>query len=39
VVDSFAGGSGAFFPLRAFGSMWVTNYAGSDVWRFKPAGR
>jgi streptogramin lyase len=39
VVDSFAGGSGAFFPLRAFGSMWVTSYAGSDVWRFKPAGR
>jgi streptogramin lyase len=39
VVDHFAGGSGAFFPLRAFGSMWVTSYAGSDVWRFKPAGR
>jgi len=36
VVDHFAGGSGAFFPLRAFGSMWVTSYAGSDVWRFKP---
>jgi virginiamycin B lyase len=34
-----AAGRGAFFPLRAFGSMWVTSYAGSDVWRFKPAER
>jgi streptogramin lyase len=34
VVDSFAAGAGAFFALRAFGSMWVTSYAGDDVWRF-----
>jgi streptogramin lyase len=36
VVDSFPAGRGAFFALRAFGSMWVTSYAGSDVWRFAP---
>ena len=34
VLDSFAAGPGAFFALRAFGSMCVTSYAGSDVWRF-----
>jgi streptogramin lyase len=34
VVDSFAAGAGAFFALRAFGSMWVTSYAGDDAWRF-----
>jgi hypothetical protein len=34
VLDSFAAGPGAFFALRAFGSMWVTSYAGNDVWRF-----
>ncbi len=34
VVDSFPGGDGAFHALRAFGSMWVTSYAGADVWRF-----
>jgi streptogramin lyase len=34
VVDSFPAGAGAFFALRAFGSMWVTSYAGSEVWRF-----
>jgi streptogramin lyase len=34
VVDSFAAGPGAFLVLRAFGSMWVTSYAGRDVWRF-----
>jgi streptogramin lyase len=39
VVDDFPGGRGAFFPLRAFGSMWVTSYAGDDVWRYEPAGR
>jgi streptogramin lyase len=39
VVDSFEAGRGAFFALRAFGSMWVTSYAGDDVWRYKPAGR
>jgi streptogramin lyase len=34
VLDSFPAGPGAFFALRAFGSMWVTSYAGGDVWRF-----
>ena len=34
VIDSFRGGDGAFQVLRAFGSMWVTSYAGSKVWRF-----
>jgi streptogramin lyase len=33
-IASFPGGDGAFEALRAFGSMWVTSYAGSDVWRF-----
>lgn len=36
VLDSFAGGDGALEALRAFGSMWVTSYAGSDVWRYRP---
>jgi streptogramin lyase len=35
VVDSFAAGPGAFVALHAFGSMWVTSYAGHDVWRFE----
>ena len=34
VVDSFPGSDGAFTALRSFGSMWVTGYAGADVWRF-----
>jgi hypothetical protein len=34
VIDSFPGGNGAFAALRGFGSMWVTSYAGTDVWRF-----
>jgi streptogramin lyase len=34
LVDSFPGGDGAFTALSAFGSMWVTSYAGDDVWRF-----
>ena len=33
-LGSFPGGNGAFQAMRAFGSMWVTSYAGSDVWRF-----
>jgi YVTN family beta-propeller protein len=37
VEDSFAAGRGAFVALRASGSMWVTSYAGNDVWRFAPA--
>ena len=36
VLGSFPAGSGAYLALRAFGSMWVTSYAGSDVWRYKP---
>ena len=35
VVDSFPAGPGAFFALRAFGSMWVASYAGDDVWRYR----
>jgi streptogramin lyase len=34
VVDSFPAGPGAYLALRAFGSMWVLSYAGSDVRRF-----
>ena len=34
VVDSFAAGPGALTAVRAFGSMWVTSFAGTDVWRF-----
>jgi streptogramin lyase len=33
-IDSFAAGDGAYTALRAFGSMWVTSYAGTEVWRF-----
>jgi streptogramin lyase len=36
VIDSFPGGDGAFHAFEAFDSMWVTSYAGTDVWRFKP---
>jgi streptogramin lyase len=36
LLDSFPGGDGAFQALQAFGSMWVTSYAGEDVWRFRP---
>ena len=36
VVESFGAGPGAYVALRAYGSMWVTSYAGSDVRRFKP---
>ncbi len=34
-IDSFPGGDGAFAALNAFGSMWVTSYAGDDVWRWR----
>ena len=34
-LGSFPGGDGAFQALRAFSSMWVTSYAGSDIWRFR----
>jgi len=36
VVDSFPAGPGAYVTLRAYGSMWVTSYAGRDVRRFRP---
>ena len=36
VLDSFRAGPGAYVVLRAYGSMWVTSYAGNDVWRFRP---
>ena len=36
VVDSFPAGPGAYVTLRAYGSMWVTSYAGTDVRRFSP---
>ena len=36
VVESFGAGPGAYVALRAYRSMWVTSYAGSDVRRFKP---
>ena len=32
--DSFPAGNGAFQALHAFGSMWVTSYAGNDIWRY-----
>jgi streptogramin lyase len=34
VLDSFPAGPGAYVVLNAYGSMWVTSYAGDDVWRF-----
>jgi len=37
VIDVIAAGDGAFSIAVAGGDMWVTNFAGSDVWRF--AGR
>jgi streptogramin lyase len=36
VIDSFGAGRGAFVALRAYGSMWVTSFAGTDVWRYEP---
>jgi streptogramin lyase len=34
ILDSFPGGDGAFQAVKAFGSIWITSYAGADVWRF-----
>lgn len=34
IVDVTPGGDGAFSIAVAGGDMWVTNFAGSDVWRF-----
>jgi streptogramin lyase len=36
VLDSFPAGPGAYVVLNTHGSMWVTSYAGDDVWRFSP---
>jgi len=36
VLDSFPAGPGAYTTLRAYGSMWVTSYAGTDVRRYRP---
>jgi streptogramin lyase len=36
VIDSIPAGPGAYVALRAYRSMWVTSYAGSDVRRYKP---
>ena len=35
VIDSFGGGPGAFVAIKAYGSMWVTSYAGS-ISPFRP---
>jgi YVTN family beta-propeller protein len=35
LLESFTGSDGAFQALAAFGSVWVTSYAGTDVWRFR----
>ena len=32
---SFAGGDGAFEALNAYGSIWITSYAGSDIRRYR----
>jgi streptogramin lyase len=34
VVDVTPAGDGALSVVSAAGDMWVTNYAGTDVWRF-----
>lgn len=35
-VGMLAAGPGAYVAHRAYGSMWVTSYAGADVRRFSP---
>jgi hypothetical protein len=34
-MERILAGRGAYVALRAFGSMWVASYAGSDVWCFR----
>jgi hypothetical protein len=34
VIDVTPAGNGALSIVRAAGDMWVTNFAGTDVWRF-----
>jgi streptogramin lyase len=36
VVGVLRAGPGAYVAHRAFGSMWVTSYAGADVRRYRP---
>jgi DNA-binding beta-propeller fold protein YncE len=36
VVGTLPAGPGAYVAHRAFGSMWVTSYAGADVRRYRP---
>ena len=36
VVGVLPAGPGAYVAHRAFGSMWVTSYAGADVRRYRP---
>lgn len=35
VLDVSRAGNGALGIAAARGSMWVTSYAGSDVWRYR----
>ena len=34
IVDVTPAGNGALSIVRAAGDMWVTNFAGTDLWRF-----
>jgi streptogramin lyase len=34
IVDVTGAGPGAFSVVLAAGDMWVTSFAGNDVWRF-----
>jgi len=36
VLGALPAGPGAYVAHRAFGSMWVTSYAGADVRRYRP---
>ncbi len=36
IIDSFAGGPGAFSLVRTGSAMWITSFAGSDVRRYQP---
>jgi streptogramin lyase len=36
IVSVLPAGPGAYVAHRAFGSIWVTSYAGSDVRRYRP---
>lgn len=34
IIDVTPAGNGALSIVRAAGDMWVTNFAGTDIWRF-----